>query len=113
MRILLDHCTPKRLRRLLPVHFVRTTREMGWERLLNGRLLSAAEGQFDVMLTVDRSIRFQQNMATRTISVIVMRANNNRFESLGALIPAVEKALDVIGEGVVVEVSIDDVIEES
>ena len=67
MNILFDHCVPKRLRRSLS-HPVKTTREMGWERLRNGILLAEAAKQFDLLLTVDQNIKHQQNMATLPIS---------------------------------------------
>ena len=56
MKILFDHCTPRPLRRYLTGHEVKTAYQMGWDRIVNGRLLALAEAEFDVFLTVDRNI---------------------------------------------------------
>ena len=70
-RLLLDANMPRGLRALLPDHEVRTAREMGWNRLTNGELLAAAEDAgFDAMITADRNIRYQQNLAGRKIALI-------------------------------------------
>ncbi len=70
MRILLDHCTPGKLRHHLKGHGVMTTAQMSWDRLRNGELLLAAEKQFDLFVTCDRNIRYQQNLAGRKIAIL-------------------------------------------
>lgn len=72
MRVLLDECLPRRLKRDLAGHDVRTAPEMGWASKHNGELLHLAERQFDVFLTVDRKLRFQQNLSAFDIAVIVL-----------------------------------------
>jgi len=73
MRILLDHSVPRGLAKLLIGHSVMAARDMGWERLANGQLLKAAEESgFDVLLTTDQNIRYQQNMTSRTIALVVL-----------------------------------------
>ena len=62
MRILLDECLPRRLKRDLPGHEVRTVPELGWASKQNGDLLALAEGKFDVFLTVDRNLSLQQDV---------------------------------------------------
>lgn len=62
MRVLLDECLPRKLKQELGGHEVRTAQEEGWAGLKNGALLQAAAGRFDVLLTVDRNIAFQQNL---------------------------------------------------
>ncbi len=99
MTILLDHCLPKRLRRLLPGYVVTTTREMRWEEIANGRLLSLAETQFDVFLTIDKGIKHQQNMTGRAIAVITFRAKKNDIESLAPLMPQVLTLLPTVQPG--------------
>ena len=75
MNILLDHCIDWRLRRFLPTHNVKTTREMGWDTLKNGKLLTAATTvPFDVFLTVDQNIKSEQNLSTLPISIVVLAA---------------------------------------
>jgi len=73
VRILFDHCTPRPLRRSLAGHIVSTARERGWERFENGRLLDAAEADgFDLLLSADQSIRYQQHLRGRRIAVLVL-----------------------------------------
>jgi predicted nuclease of predicted toxin-antitoxin system len=100
MRILFDHCMPSTIRRLLIGHHVRTSRQMGWDRLRNGLLLDAAQANgFEVLLTVDRSMQFQQNMTGRTISIVVMAVRNNRPPTVAALIPDFLALLPTIQPG--------------
>jgi hypothetical protein len=63
MRVLLDECLPRALRRELPGHEVKTVGEAGWAGVTNGELLTLAAGHFDVLLTVDRSLEYQQSFA--------------------------------------------------
>jgi len=73
MRILLDECVPRRLRRELPEHDVHTVAEMGWAGKKNGELLQSLAGQgFEVLLTVDQNLRHQQNLKAAGIAVVVL-----------------------------------------
>jgi predicted nuclease of predicted toxin-antitoxin system len=74
MRILLDECVPRRFRRELPQHEVRTVPEMGWASLKNGVLLAAASGKFDVFVTTDQRLSDQQNISTLAIAVVILVA---------------------------------------
>jgi hypothetical protein len=75
-RVLLDHSVPEGVRGLLPGHDVSTTRDKGWSRLANGALLTAAErAGFEVFVTGDRNIRFQQALAGRQLALVVLGAN--------------------------------------
>ena len=105
MRILLDECVPRPLRRELTGHSVSTIREMGWTGKKNGELLALMAGAgFEVLLTVDQNLRYQQNLAASGAAVVVMVAPSNRLADLVPLIPAVEAALSNIQAGDVVEV---------
>ena len=75
MRILLDESLPRRLSRLLKDHDVRTVKQMGWSGLGNGALLSQAAIAFDIVLTPDQNIEFQQNLKQLPISVVVLIAD--------------------------------------
>ncbi len=68
MRILLDECVNPRLKEAVPGHDVKTVREMGWQGFTNGQLLDVAEPQFDVFLTLDRNLEYQQNLRARAVS---------------------------------------------
>ena len=106
MRILLDHCVDWRLARSLPAHSVRSTADMGWQKLRNGNLLAAAAGQFDVMLTVDQNIRHQQNLAKLPVAVVVVVAKTNRLADLLPLVAAVEEAFKTLQPQTLMEVSL-------
>src|SRR3954454_3346320 len=107
MRILLDECVPRNLRRLLPGHDVWAIRQMGWLGKKNGELLAlmTADG-FEVLLTVDQGLQYQQNLRAAGVAVIVMVARSNRVVDLAPLIPAVEATLTVIRPGDAVEVRV-------
>lgn len=72
MRILFDQGTPVPLRASLQGHEVRTAFEMGWSELDNGQLLAAAETAFDVLITTDQDLRYQQNLAGRRLAIVVL-----------------------------------------
>lgn len=73
MLVLFDHGTPKGLIRALPGHTVYTEQAKGWDTLSNGALLNAAEeAKFDVLLTTDRRIRYQQNLQARRVALVVL-----------------------------------------
>jgi transcriptional regulator with GAF, ATPase, and Fis domain len=73
MRVLFDQAAPVPIRRFLKDHFVRTAAQEGWDLLQNGDLLDAAEAAgFDVLLTTDKNIRYQQNLAGRKIAILVL-----------------------------------------
>jgi predicted nuclease of predicted toxin-antitoxin system len=104
MRLLLDECLPRKLKRQFSHHVVHTVPELGWSGLKNGELLALAEAQFDVFVTADQNLQFQQNLAGRKISVLVLVAGNIRLETLSALVPAAEAALATVRPGEVVSV---------
>lgn len=89
MRILLDECLPRRLRRELPGHDVRTVPEMSWSGTKNGALLALMDAQgFEVLVTVDQNSRHQQNLQAIGVAVIVLVAASNRLVDLVPLMPS-------------------------
>ena len=73
MKILFDHCTPGPLRRYIPAHEVTRAGQMGWAAVQNGQLLKLAEdGDFDLFITCDQNMTYQQNMTGRTIAILVL-----------------------------------------
>jgi uncharacterized protein DUF5615 len=96
VRVFLDECVDWRLMREIAGHEVNTARQMGWTAIKNGALLALASQQFDVFVTVDRNLAFQQNLEGLSIAVIVLRAQKNRLADLKPLVPdlmvAIEKA---------------------
>jgi predicted nuclease of predicted toxin-antitoxin system len=99
VKILLDHCVPRPFARALPAHDVKTTAQMGWAALQNGRLLAEAARQFDVFLTVDKNIKNQQNLLTLPLPVIVLDALMNTPQALLPFAPFVEQLLPSIQFG--------------
>ncbi len=99
MRILLDESLPRPLSRLLVGHDVSTVAREGWASLSNGALLQQAAVTFDVVLTADQNIEFQQNLATLPLAVVVLIAESNRLESLEPLVPALLDALNNLQPG--------------
>jgi len=72
MRILFDQGTPRALRRYLGPHEIKTAVQMEWSELDNGDLLQAAETAFDVLITTDKNIRYQQNLLGRRLAIVVL-----------------------------------------
>lgn len=93
MKILLDECVDHRFRAELTGHDVRTVSELGWAGLKNGELLTRAQDDFDVFLTIDAGIPFQQNLQTFKIAVVLLHAKSNRFEDLKLLASALLEVL--------------------
>ena len=106
MKLLLDECTPKRLQNDFPGHEAQTVAEAGLNGLKNGQLLRAAVHKgFDVLITVDQRLRFQQNLLQFNLAVIIIVAKPCRYPQLKLLAPKVLKALEAIipGESVIVQ----------
>ena len=87
MRILLDESLPRDLGQLVVGHEVVTVQAAGWSSVKNGKLLTLAATRFDVFVTADRNVEFQQNLKTLPIAVVVLRARNNRIQALEPLLP--------------------------
>jgi predicted nuclease of predicted toxin-antitoxin system len=96
MRILLDEDLPRRLGKLLEGHEVSTVQRCGWSGVKNGKLLALAASQFDVFLTMDSNLEFQQNLKTLPIAVLVLIAVSNRIEHLIPLVPSTLRELEII-----------------
>ena len=79
MRILLDECVDPRVKLLFTDHTVRTVHEQGWGALEDGPLLDLAQGEFDVLVTIDGGLEFQQNLSKYDIGVVVVHVVKNQF----------------------------------
>ena len=93
-RVLLDECVDRGLAEEIKGHDVVTVPEAGWASIKNGELLSRAHAEFDVFITTDRNLMFQQNLPKFDLAVIVLAAKTNRLQDL---LPLVPKILDAIG----------------
>lgn len=106
MRVLIDECLPAGLMESLAAlgHECETVRRAGYGAKKNGELLSLMHGRWDVLLTSDRNIKFQQNMSGRNVSILILCAKSNRIKDLLPLMPACSRALLSIQPSSVVEV---------
>jgi predicted nuclease of predicted toxin-antitoxin system len=104
MRILIDECLNWRLGRALTGHYCRSVQRMGWAGISNGELLRRAEDQFDVFLTGDRNLGFQQNATTFDIAVVVLRARSTELHATLPLMPLVLALLPRLKPGEVAHV---------
>jgi hypothetical protein len=105
MKILFDQGTPVPLRRHLDDHEVATAAEMDWSQLTNGELLAAAtDGGFEVFVTTDQNLRYQQNLKNRTIAIVVlMSASWPRIEKRSG---KVAEAINECGRGSYAEIEV-------
>jgi hypothetical protein len=105
MRILFDQATPVPIRPYLEGHIVRTAAQQGWDRLKNGELLAAAEqAGFDLLLTTDKNMRYQQNLARRKIAVVVL--GRQQWPQLRPHVQRVVEAVNAAKPGSFTEVEI-------
>jgi hypothetical protein len=105
LRVLLDHSVPAPLRHALAHHEVRTTAQQGWDTLQNGALIAAAEAAFDVFVTCDQNLAYQQNLAGRRIAIVVVTTNS--WPVIGADPARVVAAVDAAEPGAFLTIGYD------
>ena len=106
MKLLLDECLPQRLRHHIPGQEIITVGYMGWAGIKNGELLTRAENELEVFITVDRNLSFQQNLSKFNIAVLVLHAPSNRLADLRRLAPKILSTLPTLHNGVTENISI-------
>ena len=94
MKIVFDECMPQPLRHRLADFEIHTAQEMGWGRVKNGELLRRAEGVFDVFLTADQQLKYQQNLAGRRLAILVL--STNRWLKVKAKPPEIVAAIQAL-----------------
>lgn len=104
MRILLDESLPSELKLEFLGHDVRMVQDAGWSGLQNGELLRRAAERFDVFITADQSLQYQQNLSALPVSVIVLAAKSNRIEDLRPLAPELLACLENIAERTLIRI---------
>ncbi len=102
---MIDECIDRRLARELSGHIVKTVPQMGWAGIKDGELLRLAEIEFDVFITVDRNLPFQQNLAVLDLAVLVLQAPSNRLADLQVLLPKILAIVDTTPKGIATVVS--------
>ncbi|MDE3118454.1 MAG: DUF5615 family PIN-like protein [Nitrospirota bacterium] len=99
MRVLPDECIDRRLAKDIDGHDVVTVPQAGWAGIKNGDLLRLAQERFDVFVTVDRNLSFQQHLPHFAIAVIVFQAPTNRLKDLRSLLPQLQQMLPLVPKG--------------
>ena len=104
MKLLLDECVTRHLKRDFPGHEVHTVEDAGFKGLENGDLLKAASVAYEVLITVDRNLPYQQNIAGLNIAILILAAKRNSYVRLNHLIPRALSALQTMKVGDVIRV---------
>jgi PIN like domain len=105
MRILLDECAPRPLKREFADYEIRTVVEMGWSGKKNGELLELMKQEgFTLLLTTDRNLRYQQNLQRAGVAVVLLVTLTNKLSDLLPLMPDARSVLGTIAPGEVIEV---------
>ena len=99
MKLLFDKGVPVRLRYSFPTHSVTTVYELGWDGYENGALLTIAQDFYDVLITTDANIQYQQRLTGYDIGLVILRAFNTKLESYLPLVPEIELVLTGIQPG--------------
>jgi hypothetical protein len=107
MRVLLDECVPRPLKRELTEHAVSTVLDMGWKGVENGDLLARIQtAGFEAFITVDQNLSYQQNLRAAGIRVVVLVARSNKLRDLLPLLPSLRRVLETLQAGEVIKVSL-------
>jgi predicted nuclease of predicted toxin-antitoxin system len=105
MKVLLDECVPRRLKTEFSGVELSTVPEAGWAGKKNGELLSLAEKDFDVFITVDQNLQYQQKLTKYKIAVILISPLDTKFYTLKRFLPQIKEALKTIQERRFVHIS--------
>jgi predicted nuclease of predicted toxin-antitoxin system len=104
MKVLLDECVTRYPKRDFTGHEVLTVEEAGFKGLKNGQLLQAASGQYDVLVTVDQNLQYQQNLTSSGVAIIVLKAQRSTYPMLKPLMSQVLGTLEEIKSGEIIVV---------
>jgi len=105
MKVILDECLPRRLVRDLHAHAVTTVPRQGWAGMKDAALLRLIQGEFDVFVTLDANLVYQQSLRPDSLCVIVLRAQNSCYETLLPVVDRLLKAISSARPGTVIEIS--------
>jgi predicted nuclease of predicted toxin-antitoxin system len=104
LRILLDENLDWRLGRDIPSHQVESVPRLGWAGVTNGELIARAERSFDVLVTMDTGLAYQQSVANHRIAIVILRARSNRLADTRPLMPQLLSALKKIVPGTIITI---------
>ena len=103
MKIIIDECVPHLVKKRLPEREIKTVQEMGWAGVKNGELLKLVETQFDVFITSDKNLRYQQNLQERKIAILLLPSN--QVPVIENLLPLIDEKLGIIKENDFLEIN--------
>lgn len=106
-RILFDENLPRQLRRDLPEFTIRTVQEEGWGAYQNGQLLRLAETAFDVLMTADRRMEYQQNLASFSIGIVVINTPRLRLQELRSVLGPMREAIAGVQAGEIIRITVE------
>ena len=101
MKIIIDECVPHIVKKRLPDREIKTVQEMGWAGVKNGELLKFVEAEFDVFITSDKNLRYQQNLQNRSLAILLLPSN--QIPIVKNLMPQIDEELERIKLGDFVE----------
>jgi hypothetical protein len=101
MKIIIDECVPHIVKKRLPQQEIKTVQEMGWAGVKNGDLLKLVEAEFDIFITSDKNLRFQQNLENRKLAILLLPSN--QIPIVENLLPKIEDALKTNQSGEFIE----------
>lgn len=105
MKLLIDECLPRKLKKYFIEHQVSTVQEMGWSGKKDRELLQQASVEFDVFITIDQNLQYQQNLRGFAIAIVLLGAKSNKIADLEPLISRLHQALQTIQSGDLVEIN--------
>lgn len=108
MRILIDECLPRKLKHALSDHDVQTVPEAGWSGRKNGELLKLMTGVFDVFITIDNNLEHQQQLEDASVCFIVLKAKNNKLDTLLPLMSEISAVLESVEHGQIIRITDED-----
>lgn len=91
MKVIIDECVPHIVKKRLPDRGIKTVQEMGWSGIKNGELLKLVERQFDLFITSDKNLRYQQNLAGRQLAIVLLPSN--QVPVLVSLLSEIDEAI--------------------
>ena len=102
MTVLLDESVPRAVKTRLSQFDIKTVQEMGWTGMKNGELIAKAEERFQALITADKNLRYQQNLSSRRLALIILPTN--RVPEVTALLPAIVDAINTAATGTFIEI---------
>ena len=94
MNVIIDECVPRIVKKRMPDREIKTVQEMGWAGIKNGELLRLIEPEFDVFITSDKNLRYQQNLSDRNIAIVLLPSN--QVPVVEKLVNRIDKILDSV-----------------